>query len=220
MTGTQIITTFERQVDDVTELSTAEELSLANRVYLRICRDRPWEFLKTPATGSIVLDSTTGLYYITVPSDFSFFCENQNYTQNFIENQSGMAPIAILVGTNYQPYLVVNFSDRRQYRNQSGYCYLDVANGKIWFTGSTAPIALTYEFDYIKVPTAILAGTSPAVPAAIAQPMADAIVYGMATENDVLQLSDKAKSYLKENNAFYEKSMLDMQYYNAKLQVN
>lgn len=220
MTGTQIITSFERQVDDVTELSTAEELSLANRVYLRICRDRPWEFLKTAVTGSIVLDATTGLYYITTPSDLFFLCQNANYTENFMENQSGKAPVVVLVGSNYTPYQVVNFSDRRQYRNKSGYCYYDVANSKIWFTGSTAPVALTYEFDYCKVPAVITAGTSPAVPTAIQQPMADAIVYGMATENDVLQISDKAKSYIKENNSLYEKSLLDLQYWNANLQMN
>ena len=220
MTGTQIITNFERQVDDITELSTAEELTLANRIWYRICRDRPWEFLKTNVTGSIVLDAVTGLYYITLPSNFGFLCSNANYTENFMENQSGKAPVVIFVGTNYTPYQVINFSDRRQYRTKSGFCYVDVAGGKIWFTGNTAPVALTYDFDYCKVPAAITASTGPVVPANFEQPMGDAIMYGMATENDVLQLSDKAKSYLKENNALYQASMLDMQYINANLQMN
>ena len=220
MTGAQIITNFERQVDDITELSTAEELSLANRVWYRICRERPWEFLKTAASGAIVLDATTGLYYITLPSNFGFLCSNANYTENNMENQSDKAPIVVFVGTNFAPYQVINFSDRRQYRTKSGFCYVDVAGGKIWFTGSTAPVALTYEFDYCKVPAAITASVGPVVPANFEQPMFDAIVYGMSVENDVIQLSDKAKSYLKENNAFYQATLLDMQYINANLQMN
>lgn len=219
MLTSAIITQFERQVDDITELSSAEELTLANRVYLRICRDRGWEWLKKPAAGSIVLDGTTGLYYIAIPSDFAMFAPNADETENFTENQSGKAPMVIFVGSKFTKYQIVNFSERRQYRNRPGFAYLDFANSKIWLTDPTAPYELTYEFDYIKVPVDLTLSTAPAVPAQFAQPMADAIMYGMATENDVLQLSDKAKSYLKENNAFYEKTMLDMQYMNANLQL-
>lgn len=211
-TAQELITTFELQVDDVTELSTAQELALFNRIYLRICRERPWEFLKTSATGTILNDSEGS--YITVPSDFSFFAINRDYTNNSISNDYDAENKVIFVGTNYQPYQIVNYSDRRQYRNNNGYAYLDLAQGKIRFT--YPPVDTTYEFDYIKVPPVLALSGTPVFPAQFHE----MIPYMMATENDVLQISPKAKAYTKENLALYQAILLDMQYWNANLLTN
>lgn len=210
-TATQLITTFELQVSDTTELSTSEELSILNRIYQRICGDRAWEFLKTNATGTMS-GSGSGGYYITVPSDFAFFYENNNYTENNVANQSNTAPKVIFVGSNYTPYQIINYGDRIQYRNRNGYCYLDLANSKIYFTGT--PESTTYSMDYIKVPATLTASDTPVIPTRFQ----DMIVYGMATENDVLQLSPKATSYAPENRALYNQYMLDMQLWDANLQ--
>lgn len=214
MTPQQLIPTFELQVSDMTELSTAEELSLFNRVYKRVCADRAWEFLKTTATGSVSTDATGS--YITIPSDFTYFAENKLYTDNTISYQGNATPkvIFIVEGGTYAPYQVVNFSDRRQYINKSGYAYLDLADNKIRFT--YPPVSGTYEFDYIKEPATVTLTDTIVIPSRFA----DIIPFGMALENDILQLSPKATSYAPENRAMYDKYLLDMQYWNAQLQQN
>lgn len=205
MLASEIITKFELQVSDVTELSTSEELSILNRIYQRVCSDRQWEFLKTPAGGTMSGSGING-FYITIPTDFAFFAENSKYADDSSK--------IIFIGTNYTPYSIVNFSDRRQYKDITGYAYLDLANGKIYFTGT--PESTTYEYDYIKFPATLTASDTPVIPARFQ----DILIYGMATENDVLQLSPKATSYAPENNALYQNYLTDMAFYNSQLQLN
>lgn len=211
-TAAEIITAFELQVSDITELSSSEELALLNKKYIKICSLRPWEFLKTTASGTILSD-TTG-YYITVPSDFGYFAENNGFTNNAANIDNNASPKVIFVGTTYSPYQIVNFSDRRQYRNQNGFAYYDAVNNIIRFTGT--PVSTTYEFDYIKVPAKLITTDYPIFPGQFH----DMIVYAMATDNDIVQLSPKATSYIKENNALYESDLEDMFYWNASLILN
>lgn len=206
-----IITNFELQVDDRTELSTAEEKYIAQRVYQRVCIGN-YEFLKKPATGSILNDATG--YYITIPSDFLNFAENSDYSQNYLSEDEGLKKRVIYVGTNYTKYQIINYSDRLQYRTASGYCYFDFANGVIRFTA--APIlsdGLTYAFDYYGIPTTLLTSLAPAWPSIFD----DIIVYGMAVDNDVLQKSEKARSYARENQAYFKDRINDLKLYNARL---
>ena len=213
-TATEIITTFELLVNDVTELSTSEELSLLNRIYFKICRSRPWEALKTGVSGTMSGSGVDG-YYITIPSDFSFFSPNYQYTDNTISTQQNSVPVVIFVGSSYTPYKVVNFSDRRQYLGQTGYAYLDLANNKIVLTGT--PTSTAYSFDYIKVPATLGAGSTPAL---IPTDMQDMIAFGMAADNDILQLSPKATSYQAENQGKYDSYMADLAYWNSNLLLN
>lgn len=204
MTGTEIITSFELQVGDLTELSTTEELALLNRVYNRICNDRPWEFLKKAAS----LTQSTSLPYIALPSDFAYMVPNYNYSGVDAYAQGNVT----LVGTNYDPYELVPFSDRRRYRDANNKAYLDAVNNRIYFTKQpTATNAV--EFDYIYTPTDVAAGTSPVFPARF-HPM---IVYAMASEDFVIQLSDKAKSYAPENEARFKQYMADMAAWNTRM---
>tara|TARA_R110000868_G_scaffold9504_1_gene47155 strand:- start:5580 stop:6218 length:639 start_codon:yes stop_codon:yes gene_type:complete len=212
MTGATIITTFELQVNDVTELSSVEELALANRVYKKICREQPWEFLKKQDAGSILTDATGS--YITLPADFIAFTENFTYTNNSISVENNAAPKVIFTGTSYTPNQIINWSDRRQYLNSQGYAYVDIANSKIRFTA--APADATYEFDYYYTPDDLTTATSPVFPA----DFHNIIVFGMAVENDILQLSEKAKSYAAENQAKYSQYLLDLKYYNANLRYD
>lgn len=208
----EIITQFELQVNDVTELSTVEEEILANRVYQRICSQKPWEFLRTSATGSVL--TSNGTYYIPLEDDFAFFAENNEYTNNATPIYNNASPKVVFIGPYYAAYQIINYSDRRQYLNKNGYAYLDMANNQLVFTYQ--PDYMTYEYDYIKFPAVLTSADEPIFP----ERFQDAIVYGMATENDILQLSEKARSYETENNALYNSTLSDMSYWNAQLLVN
>lgn len=210
MTSDIIIQQFELQASDVTELSTSEEYVVLNRVYNKICNFRPWEFLKTSASGAILSDSEG--YYITAPDDFAYFVNNHNNTEDYIGTDT---PKVIFIGTNYDPYTIVNWSDRRQYRNKSGYAYYDITEDKIRLTGNSIN-GSTYEFDYIKTPIALATTLSPVFPSRFH----DVLVYGMAVDNDIIQLSPKAKSYAIENQAKYQGIFDDMSYWNANLLNN
>ena len=212
-TATEIITNFELMVNDVTELSTSEELMLMNRIYQRVCNDRPWEFLKTNATGTMSGSGVDG-YYITLPDDFAYFYENYNWTDNAYSTEINQAPKVIFVGTSFTPYRIVNYSDRRQYLGSAGYAYVDLANSKIVFTGT--PVSTTYSMDYIKVPATLVGASTPVIPTRFQ----DILVYGMAFTNDIMQLSDKAKSYAPENRALYEEMLEDLALWNAQFQSN
>ncbi len=209
MTGTEIITSFELYVDDTTELSSAEELALVNKKYQWINQLLPWEYKKNAATGTVL--NTGSTYYITLPSGFESLVENNNYTENFVQNQSGMAPKVIFIGSTYIPYLVINISDRRQYLNQRGFCYLDIVNSQIVFTYQ--PESLTYEFDYLKTPDNLTTATSPIFPTRFHE----AIYHLMATDDLMIQMFDKAKSYAPEN-AMKAKEYIDsMKFWNSSL---
>lgn len=199
MNGTQIITKFELQVSDITELSSSEELGVLNRVYHFICTSRPWEILKKTATGSISTDATGS--YITLPADFYHLAENLAGSK------------VVFTGSNLVQNTVVNFSDRRSYANLAGYAYLDIVNSKIRFT--TAPVDTTYEFDYIRIPDDITTSTSSVFPTAYD----DLLVFGMAVDNEILQLSPKAKSYMLENQTKFNSLLANMESWNSHLQV-
>jgi len=216
MTSTEIITEFELQVNDVTELSTAEELIILNRVYRKVQNDRPWEWLKKEATGTILSDANGS--YITPPADFGYIFENGNYSQfNQPDIVGTSVPKVIFVGTTHTPYFLVNFSDRRQYRDKVGYAYYDAVNNQIRFTGT--PDGSTYEFDYIYIPDDLVGGGSPTSPVFPAR-FHEILIYGMAVENEIIQLSPKAKSYAPENQAYYEGYLADLASWNANLIVN
>ena len=207
MNTQEIISRFELVVDDSTELSSAEELDLANKIYQQVCSFRPWEFLKTTKTGSIVNGQ------ITLPTDFAYLANNYQSTDSSVATESVTAPKVVFVGTNLDPYRVVNFSDRRQYANQN-VCYIDPSDSKIKFI--VTPTATTYEFDYIKVPADLTLATSPIFPARFH----DIIAYGMASDDYVIQQSDLSKGLMQANMKKYQDVLNDMAYHNAMSTFN
>lgn len=200
MTGQEIINQFRLQVDDSTELSSTEELQLLNDVYLQTCSDRVWSVLKTSVSGTIVSGE------IALPSDFSFMYPNHDWTGTYTEARR---PV-IFVGSTYQPYMVVNFDERRQYRTKSGYAYLDLANDKLVFT--VTPTDTSYEFDYIKVPPELTLATSPIFPDRFHKKFA----YDMATQDFIIQMSDKASTGLGMNRAESARYMANMEMWDFK----
>jgi len=210
MTTQEIIDTFAILVDDTTELSTSESLNLAQKIYNQIISNRPWEFLKKQFTGS-----TDGTTIITLPSDFGYMLDNYNSTDNTSISNPTSRPCVVFVGTNYQPYKVVNWSDRIQYRNEANVCWVDIVNENLVF--STAPISgQTVIFDYSYIPTALTLETSPVFPARFH----DMISFGMASDDMAIQLFDKAKSYAKEHQIQYAGYLSDMSYWNSQLNMN
>lgn len=214
-TAAQIITDFELQVNDVTELSSTEELALLNKVYQYICALQPWEFLKTSVSGTVSSDATSS--YITLPTDFAQFSIDGQYTENNVGVEGNATPKFIFLldsSSNYVPFQVINFSDRRQYKGVSTVVYIDIVNYKIRFL--VAPTYTSYEFDYIKIPALLTTSDTPVLPGQFHDIFAPA----MASDNDILQLSPKAKSYKQENDIKYAQQLLNMQFWNANLQMN
>lgn len=205
-----LITDFELQVNDVTELSSSEELSILNRVYQKVCADRPWEFLKTSSSGTMSGSGIDG-YYITIPSDFGYFYDNNTYTDNTISAQNNASPKVIFIGSNRTPYQIVNYSDRVQYLGKTGYAYVDLVNSKIYFTGT--PVSTTYLMDYIKIPPLLTTSDYPIFNGRFH----DILVFGMAVDNEIIQLSPKAQSYAPENQVKYNEYLKDMQYHYSQM---
>lgn len=209
MTTQEIIDNiFHLYTDDTTELSTAEEVALADRISKKIAMSRPWEILRTEKQGTLSIS----VPYVTLPDDFGFITENHDYTDNSISNDQNSASRVVFVGSTYRPYKIINFADRRQYRDQDGYAYIDIGNSRLYFTKQPVS-AESYEYDYIKVPATLTSGATPWMPAQF-QPI---IGFGMAVDGFITQLFDKARSYAKENNDRFESYMLDMAFWNANL---
>lgn len=190
MDSTQdIITAFELYIGDETELSSVEELALLQKVYNEVLASEEWEFLKKEATGTI---SGT---YITQPTDFDRLTTDQN----------------IYLGTAQRQFPVIPFSDRRKYINQNPFCYYDAKNQKFVFFLSQND---TYSFDYIYVPPALDTSTSnPVFPVRFY----DMLYHKMCCDSDIINLSDKARSYAKENELRYLQILADMKSWNKKL---
>ncbi len=204
MIASDIIQRFELQMDDSTDLSSTEELDLLNKIYTRVCMERPWEFLKKSFAGT----TSTTLAYVSLPDDFAYLTQNYNYTD---ASSTASRPV-VFVGSTYRPYQVVSWSDRRQYREQDGYCYIDIANGRLYFTLQPAS-AEAVEFDYSSVPEALALADTPLIPARFH----DMLYHGMCVEDNVIQQSDKARSYAQENNQMYKRIFDDLCFWNASL---
>lgn len=212
MTGQELLNKFHLYTGDQSELSSADELDLLNKCYDDVMQRRPWEFLKKTASGSISSDATSS--YITVPDDFRYFIENNQKTDNSSTTYNNASPKVIFVGSNYTPYQIVNFSDRRQFLNQTGFAYLSLADNKIRFTAT--PVDSTYEFDYIKQWDALTTGTSPIFPA----DLHDMLYQMMAVDSVIINLFDRAHSYAVENQNAADDAFKKLCYYNSMLMQN
>lgn len=189
MTGTEIIAKFNLQVDDSSELSSTETLDLLNDVYTDVQNERPWEWLKSTYTGT----TSTSVPYIALPSDFKLVAPNK-------ENKS-----VIFVGTDYAEYIVIPFAERRNHRDQDGYCYVDIPNQRLYFTLQPTS-AKAVEFDYIKVAAALTLATSPL----FREGFHKVLAFGMAAKFPALEQSNKATSYGSENATTYGQLIIDM----------
>lgn len=192
LTNTQaILTEFETIIGDATELSSAEELELLNKIYFEVLRQKDWEFLKKESTGSV--NGTD----ITQPADFSHLLTDPD-------------PV-IYLGENNNPFRVIPFSERRIYKNQNNFAYYDARQGKFVFLRSQND---DYSFDYIYVPPALdTTSSNPVFP----QRFWNMLPFFMASDNDFINLVEKARSYAGENRQRGEMLLRDMEMWNDKL---
>lgn len=198
MTGEEISTKFNLQIDDASELSDSETLDLANDVYNEIADDRPWEWLRAAGSGT----TSTTVPYIALPADFKTLMPN-------FENEQ-----VVFVGTSFTPYQVIPYADRRSYRDQGGYCYIDVPNARLVFTKQPTA-AEAVEYDYIKVHDPLEADTSPLFRPA----QHKVIVFGMAAAFNPIEQTDKTRSYQAENQAKYDELLATMQMEDAEAKL-
>lgn len=205
MQASEIITNFELYVDDMTELSSTEELALLNRVYKKVASMKAWEIFKKEATGT----TSTTVPYISLPSDFASLSQNNNYTD--MTSYEAKRPV-IFVGTDYQPYEVVSWSDRRQYRNQDNICYIDIANSRLYFAKQPTE-AKAVEYDYLYEPEDLTTTDTPVIPTRF-QPI---LFHAMVIDDFIIQMSDKAKSYQRENEVKFKAYYDDMCMWNSRL---
>lgn len=194
-TTQEIITWFETLIGDATELSSADELLLLQETYDEVLRYKEWEFLKKEATGSIAGTD------ITQPSDFDRL----------------LAEPVIYLGERYNPFQVIPFSERRLYTNQNQYFYYDARQEKFVCTSTKSD---TYSFDYIYVPPALNVATGGSASAPVfPNRFWWLLAHKMATNSDIIEMSEKARSYAPENNAIYTNKLNDMAMWNDSISV-
>jgi len=223
---TDILSKFETYLDDATELPAQEELELANKIYKEICNQRPWVFLKKSATGTLTIGVDAygnSQATIALPSNFKYLAINNLSTDNTVSTDNGMKAVVIFIScqTNaYIPYQVVNYADRRQFLN-GAYAWVDPTVNKIVFASVPSASDLTYEFDYISIPPDLTAATQ----APYSDPIFrcdfwDAIYHKMACDDQIIQIFDRAHSYMAENQQRYDKIVLDMIYEDSQSYLN
>jgi hypothetical protein len=204
MTKGEIITKFTLYLDDQSELSSQEASDLFDKIYRKINASRPWEGTKKEGTGT----QSTSVPYVSLATDFLYLTQNKNFSRS---GEYAYGPV-VLVGAQYTPYQVVSWSDRRQYRDKSGYAYIDLPNSRLYFT--LQPVSAdSVEYDYHSQMPALATGDTPWFP----EEFHDAIYHGMCVDDFVIQQSDKAKSYQNVHEKQYADYLTNMAYWNSRL---
>lgn len=205
MTKLEIITKATLYLDDTSELSTQEFSDLFDQKYRVINSDRPWEGTKAEGTGT----TSISVPYVTLASDFLYLTQNYNYTDSVAYESS--RPV-VFVGSTFDPYQVVSWSDRRRYRDQDGFAYIDFSLGRLVFTKQPTT-AKAVEYDYHKQMPVLTDNDEPWFP----EEFHDALYHAMCIDDFVIQQSEKAQSYKSEHEEKYKQAMDRMALWNANL---
>jgi hypothetical protein len=204
MTKLEIITKAQLYLDDTSELSTQEFSDLFDKFYNIFNSSHTWEGTKAEGTAT----TSTSVSYVALPSDFLYLTANHNHTDQSYE---AGRPV-VFRGANYSPYYVVSWSDRRQYRDNEGYAYIDFPNSRLEFT-KTPTIAEAVEFDYHAQQAALADGVEPWFPAEFH----DWIYHRMVSDDQMIQQSPKSKSYANANRAAAEEILNNAKWWNSQL---
>lgn len=200
MTTQEIIDKFNLYFDDGSELSSDEELDLAEKVYRKVLDHKDWEFLKKEYSGT----TSTSVPYIALPDDF------KNITVNY-DDEYGEPNQVVFVGPNNDIYRVIPFSQRRNYRDADGYCYIDMRQNRLYFTKQPSE-AKSVEFDYIYKPDALTTSTSPVWD----DDHHDIIHHGMVVDAYSIDQTEKGRAYYAENMEAYNEILQRMTNRNLK----
>lgn len=204
LTGQQIIEKFETYTDDTTDLSSDEEISLANDKLRLIYMEQPWEFLRRKKSGVVESDGK-----ITLPTDFDEFLEN------FSDDPTIGEPImrVVFIGSQKAPYLLVSMGQRNA-NNFSNVCWIDPSDGKINFSQNPGT-GVSYEFDYKTSPDDITVNTSPKLPPEY-HPM---IVFAMLIDEEIIKKLEKARSSMQDNAVQYQRYMKNLKLRDARFKL-
>jgi hypothetical protein len=202
LTGQQIIDRFELYTDDTTDLSSDEELILANDKLRLVYMEQPWEFLRRKKAGNVEGDGK-----ITLPTDFDEFLEN------FTDDPAIGEAIMKVVYVSRSPYLVVPMGQRNA-NSFSNICWIDPSDGKINFAQSPGAGA-SYEYDYKTSPDDITVATSPKLPAEY-HPM---IVFSMLIDEEIIKKSEKARSSMQDNFVQYQRYLKNLKLRDARFKL-
>lgn len=205
LTGQQIIEKFETYTDDTTDLSSDEELILANDKLKLIYMEQPWEFLRRKKTGTVEVDGK-----ITLATDFDEFMEN------FSDDPTYGEPVmkVIFIGSQKSPYLVVPMGQRNA-NNFSNVCWIDPSDGKVNFSQNPGTGA-SYEFDYKLAPEDITINTSPKLPPEY-HPM---VVFSMLIDEEIIKKAEKARSSMQDNAVQYQRYMKNLKLRDARFKLS
>ena len=203
MNGEQIIEQFNLYVDDGSELSSEEELQLLNKVYRQVLDEKDWVFLRKPFSGS----TSTSVPYIALPADF------KNIAVNYYEDQE--PDQVVFVGTTFDKYKIIPFSQRRNYRDVDGYCYLDMLNRRLYFTKQPTAVK-TVEYDYLYAPDDLTLATAPVFDPTGVLGHSIIIMHGMVVDFYSIEATEKERAYYNENAAAYNKVLGRMANVNLK----
>lgn len=200
MIGSEIVTKFNLYSGDTADLSTDEEYALLNKIYHGVLDEKDWEFLKKEYSGT----TSGSVPYIALPSDF------KNITVNY-DDENGEPEQVVFVGPNFDKYKVIPFSQRRNYRDQDGYCYVDKRQSRLYFTIQLDG-SLAVEFDYVYTPDDVTANESPVID----ETHQDIIYHGMIMDFYAIDETEKGRSYYAEHAQSYQKFLTRMANINLK----
>lgn len=200
MKGEEIITKFELYTDDTTELSTAEELELANDKLRLIYQEKDWEFLRKVFSGTTETDGS-----INLPSDFDDLMPNHtsDETDNFPNEK------VIYSNDKKTIHKLIPQGTRNHYLNDSSICWINRTTNKIEF-GASIGSGASVEFDYKHIPTDITINDTPILPSQFHK----MIVFAMLLDDDIIQKTDRPN--IRNYQIKYDEFMSNLNRYNAK----
>jgi hypothetical protein len=140
--------------------------------------------------------------------DFLYLTANYNHTDASYE---AGRPV-VFVGSQYTPRHVVSWSDRRQYRDNANYCWIDFPNSNLVFAKAPSN-GEAVEYDYHAQQPSLALDATPWFPSEYHH----AIFHRMVSDDYMIQQSPKSKSYANENRAAAETIIENMKRWNANL---
>ncbi len=205
LTGQHLIDRFELYTDDTTELSSDEELSLANDKLRLVYMEQPWEFLRRQKQGVVGAGGN-----ISVPNDFDELLENYN------DDPIAQEPLqkVVFVGSDRNPHLVVPMGQRYAH-TRTNICWFDPFDRSINFSENLSA-GTPYLFDYKTSPDDLTLTTSPALPSEY-HPM---IVFSMLIDDEIIQKSEKARSNQEVNAMQYARYLKNLKLRDARFKLS
>jgi hypothetical protein len=203
LTGQNIVDKFNLYKDDTSELSDAESLDLAQNIYNDVLMDREWEWLRKTFSGVTNSDGS-----VTLPADFI------SVMKNYSEDETSSIPEKAVVYVNQDVYPVIPMGARTLQGGLGNFFYIDPVNNVMKST-ATLGGGIAVSFDYKMRPPALTLTTSPVFPAENHM----MIVYGMAIDDDIIQIFEKARSYAAVNQMKYDKHMTALARYSNKFLI-